>query len=86
VSVCGDNSCMFGQATGMGTNGGCRCLDVAAGPGERVRIRKAVAGLRSELRLLREVEAALRNPDIINMPKEVRERLAALDAHRKGAK
>lgn len=27
MNVCGDNSCFFGRPEGVGTNGGCRCLD-----------------------------------------------------------
>ena len=27
VERCRDNSCMFGSSGGMGTNGGCRCVE-----------------------------------------------------------
>jgi hypothetical protein len=55
MGACGDNSCMFGAPGGMGTNGGCRCLEDV--PRERrMAIRKAVHALRAEVRRLRGVE------------------------------
>ncbi len=32
---CGDNSCIWGSPGGMGTNGGCRCIDGRSGQSER---------------------------------------------------
>lgn len=45
MSVCGDNSCMFGPPGGMGTNGGCRCL-IDVEQRLRLPIRARVAALR----------------------------------------
>jgi hypothetical protein len=48
MGACGDNSCMFGAPGGMGTNGGCRCLEDV--PRERrMAVRKAVHTLRTDL-------------------------------------
>jgi hypothetical protein len=39
---CGDNSCMFVKHTGMGTNGGCRCMGRSGGhmPGAPMAMAK----------------------------------------------
>lgn len=50
VSLCGDNSCMFGSPGGMATNGGCRCLERLNGSRlsseQRVFVRKLAYVLR----------------------------------------
>lgn len=40
MNLCGDNSCLFGRPHGLGTNGGCRCMEHVGnegGHGEKTR-------------------------------------------------
>lgn len=66
---CGDNSCDTARPGGMGTNGGCRCIDPSGRlfPDERMKLRghlrarrEQVTRLLGEVRRLRAEIAALR--------------------------
>lgn len=59
---CGDNSCMFGSPGGMGTNGGCQCLESLLpreARADRRRVRSNVSKLRARVAEL-EAEALKR--------------------------
>ncbi len=44
ITICGDNSCMFGHPGGVGTNGGCRCIGRDGGiPPEAMRFIRRLA-------------------------------------------
>jgi len=49
VQGCCDHNCIFGHPGGMGTNGGCRCLDLHRNPDRRIRAMKNILALRAQL-------------------------------------
>ena len=52
---CGDNSCQFVKAKGMGTNGGCRCYELVLGSDtdlDRTTVRRAASLLAALFRAL----------------------------------
>ena len=61
IEGCGDNSCLIAPPNGMGTNGGCRCLDgIPRGyTTERLRIQMALSHRRRLIATLRLHRAAL---------------------------
>lgn len=49
---CSDHGCVFGHPGGMGTNGGCNCLDGVRSPIDRVHIRTGIQQLRDKVKRL----------------------------------
>ena len=47
VKGCSDHNCIFGHPGGMGTNGGCHCLDLHRDPDRRIRAMKNILALRA---------------------------------------
>lgn len=57
IQGCTDHSCVFGHPGGMGTNGGCRCIDIQDQT-QRTRVKHNILALRKEIRFLREIAAS----------------------------
>ena len=91
VRGCGDHNCIFGHPGGMGTNGGCRCLDLRRdlrrNPDRRIGAMKNILVLRAEnlalraenerlLQLLRESRTHLMQGDHSEWRKRVEAALA----------
>jgi hypothetical protein len=45
---CSDHNCVFGHASGMGTNAGCRCLS-RLDPSDKRRVHGGITALRKEV-------------------------------------
>ena len=46
-NICGDNSCVFGPPTGLGTNGGCRCVGDMRPSKTRIGVIRNIQKLKS---------------------------------------
>lgn len=46
---CSDHGCVFGHPGGMGTNGGCRCIQSHMTPAGRHKLQRGIAALRARV-------------------------------------